>query len=104
MREVRSVANPPLPGRCPMVMFERKRFPNRFARLQWAVHCGRKIFLECARRRGSLPRIEETGNIRHLVLICYHCGQPFRVTENDLEAGPVTYAEVNANFRGARYV
>ena len=86
------------------MMVQLRRFPNRFARLQWANHCGRKIFLECARRRGCLPRIEVNQQVRQLVLTCYHCGQEFRVTEQDLEAGPVTYAEVNANFRGARYV
>jgi transcription elongation factor Elf1 len=87
-----------------VMMVQPRRFPNRFARLQWGNHCGRKIFLECARRRGFLPRIEVNQQLRQLVLTCYHCGQEFRVTEQELEAGPVTYAEVNANFRGARYV
>ena len=48
--------------------------------------------------------MEVNQQVRHLVLTCYHCGQEFRVTEQELEAGPVTYAEVNSNFRGARYV
>lgn len=51
-----------------------------------------------------MPRSEETPDKPTLVLTCYHCGQEFRVSEKELDAGPVTYDEVNANFRGARYV
>ncbi len=103
MPDVGNGASSPLRGWCCM-MVQPRRFPNRFARLQWATHCGRKIFLECARRRGFLPRIDQSAEGRQLVLTCYHCGQEFRVAEHALETGPVTYAEVNANFRGARYV
>ena len=86
------------------MMVQRRRFPKQFARLHWAVHCGRKIFVQCMRRQGFVPRLEQRVEERFVVLTCYHCGQEFRVPEDTLEAGPVTYQEVNANFRGARYV
>ncbi len=86
------------------MIVQRIRFPKRFACLHWAMHCGRKIFLDCVRRRGAMPRVEEKNDARLFVLTCYHCGQEFRICESDLEAGPVTFDEVNANFRGARYV
>ena len=86
------------------MMVQRRRFPNRFPRLHWAMHCGRKIFVDCVRRKEFMPRSEEAPDRRMLVLTCYHCGQEFRVSEKELDAGPVTYEEVNANFRGARYV
>jgi transcription elongation factor Elf1 len=86
------------------MMVQRKRSPKQFACLHWALHCGRRIFLDCARRRSFMPRVEQKSEARLFVLTCYHCGQEFRVPESDLEAGPVTYDEVNQNFRGARYV
>ncbi len=86
------------------MMVQRNRFPKRFACLHWAIHCGRRIFVDCVRRRGFMARLEQNASARLFVLTCYHCGQEFRVPENDLAAGPVTFDEVNANFRGARYV
>lgn len=51
-----------------------------------------------------MPRVEQKPEASLLVLTCYHCGQEFRVAENELQTGPVTYDEVNEHFRGARYV
>ena len=72
--------------------------------LQWTYHCGRKIFVQCVRSIGAVPRLEETGTGEMLVLTCYHCGEKLRLRERDLESGLVTDEEVRLNIEGARYM
>ena len=71
--------------------------------LRWAVHCERKIFLECVRRAGHTPEIHDSDPTT-LVMTCYHCGQRFSLPEADLQAGDLTENEVRSNISGARFI
>ena len=72
--------------------------------LQWAYHCGRKIFVECVRSLNAVPRLEETAEGKVLILTCYHCGAKIRIRERDLASGFVTDEEVRRDIEGARYM
>ena len=72
--------------------------------MQWAYHCGRKIFVQCVRRLEYVPRFEQSEAGEMLVLTCYHCEQEFRLNEQDLESGLITHEEVKENIKGARFI
>ena len=71
--------------------------------LRWAVHCNRKIFLECVRLAGHTPEIHDSDPTT-LVMTCYHCGQRFSLLEAELQAGELTEDEVRSNISGARFI
>jgi len=71
--------------------------------LRWAVHCNRKIFLECVRLAGHTPEIHDCDPTT-LVMTCYHCGQRFSLLEAELQSGDLSEDEVRRNISGARFI
>ncbi len=71
--------------------------------LRWAVHCNRKIFLECVRLAGNTPEIHDSDPTT-IVMTCYHCGQRFSLLEAELQSGDLSEDEVRRNISSARFI